>query len=254
MKSRFTVLLNDVSLNSLSDDICITDISYPAPEISYTVSNYAGRNGGIVSGKRMDATAVMISFELHVYGTRERQNVCSEIVRWAKDGGKLQTSDRVDQYLQCVCTRLPSIESAENWTDNLTVEFTAYSIPYWMAIYPSETVISGADAEGEVFVPGNAETLPDVEITAGNSITEVTVGFGETSITLTGLTMSAGDVIRITHDENGILYIKTGETSLLSKRTVTSSDDLTAECGNIPVSVSSDGSVTAIFRARGVWH
>ena len=254
MKCRFDVLLNDVSLLSLNDSIYITDISYQPPEYSFNVSRYAGRSGGYVVSNRKEKAVVRVSFELHIYGTQQRQNACQEIVSWAKAGGKLQTSDRVDQYLQCVCTSIPSVESALRWTDTLTLEFTAFSVPYWQGVYAAGTTITGASATGDIFVPGNAETRSDVEITANAAITALTVGFGSSSIALSGLTVTQGGVITFSHDQNGILSIKQGTTSLLDKRTAASSDDLAADCGNIAISVTADASVTAKFSAKGVWN
>lgn len=254
MKTRFIVALNGISLESLNENIAVTDIAYPPSATEYTVANFAGRSGGMAVRNHKRELTVTVTFELHEYGTQQRQNACQEIIRWAKNGGKLHTSDRPDQYLQCVCTKLPSVESASKWTDGLKVEFTAYAVPYWQGLYPSKLTISGASAEGVIFVPGNAETRPNVKITANTAITSLTVSFGNTSIALTGLETAADDVITIAHDENGILSIKTGTTSLLSKRSVTSSDDLVAECGNIPVTVTASGSVTAEFTAKGVWN
>lgn len=253
MKRRFHVLLNDVSLECLNENIAVTDIAYPPSPADYTVANFAGRYGGMAVKNHKRELTVTVTFELHEYGTQQRQNACQEIISWARNGGKLQTSDRPDQYLQCVCTKPPSIESASKWTDSLTVEFTAYTIPYWQGLYPSKFTITGASAEGVIFVPGNGETRPNVKITANTAITALTVCFGSTSISLTGLTVAQDDVITIAHDENGILSIKSGNTSLLAKRSVTSSDDLVSECGNIPVTVTASGSVTAEFTARGVW-
>lgn len=254
MKTRLIVALNGISLESLNENIAVTDIAYPPSATEYTVANFAGRSGGMAVKNHKRELTVTVTFELHEYGTQQRQNACQEIIAWAKNGGKLQTSDRPDQYLQCVCTQLPSVESASKWTDGLKVEFTAYTIPYWQGLYPAKTVISGASAEGVIFVQGNGETRPNVKITANTAITTLTVTFGSTSIALTGLETAADDVITIDHDENGILSIKSGETSLLSKRSVTSSDDLVAECGNIPVSVTASGSVDAEFTVKGVWN
>ena len=254
MKTRFTVLLNDVSLDSLNDDLVITDISYPASTAEVSVAQFAGREGGYITDRRKAQTTAVISFELHVYGTRARQEACQEVISWAKNGGKLQTSDRPDQYLQCVCTKLPSVESALRWTDALTVEFTAYAVPYWQSVFPSKTALSGAEDSGVVFVPGNAKTRADVKITASAAVTQLTVGFGSSVITLTGLTAGQGDVITVSHDDNGIPSIRQGTVSILSKRTAGSADDLVDECGNIPVTVSASAPVTAEFTVKGVWN
>lgn len=253
MKSRFSVVLNDIALEGLNEDICITDISYPAPAAEYAVSQYAGRSGGVAVRTPKREAVVSVTFELHIYSTQQRQNACQEIIAWAKAGGRLQTSDRVDQYLQCVCTKLPSIGSALNWTEQLTVEFTAYAVPYWRGVIPSKTTISGASAQGVIFVQGNAETRPSVKITANAAITELTVGFGDTSITLSGINLAAEDVVTIEHDANGILSIMQGQTSLLNKRTALSSDDLIADCGNIAVTIEADGEAVAEFGAEGGW-
>ena len=254
MKTRYEVFLNDISLSSLNDNLAITDISYPAPSIEHSVSQYAGRDGGYVSGSRKSEAVVAVSIELHIYNTQERQAACQEIISWAKNGGKLQTSDRVDQYIQCVCTKIPSIESALKWTDTLTVEFAAYAIPYWQSEFASEAALSGTDASGVVFVPGNGKTRADVKITASAALSSITVGFGSASITLSGLNVSAGDVIAFSHDENGTLYIKQGTVSLLLHRTPASSDDLEADCGTIPISITASSSVEAVFSAKGVWN
>ena len=254
MKTRFEVYLNDISLSSLNDNLAITDISYPAPVIDHTVAQYAGRDGGFISSSRKSEAVVVITFELHIYNTQDRQAACQEIITWARSGGKLQTSDRRDQFLRCVCRKPPSIESALKWNDPLTVEFAAYAIPYWQSIHASETTLTGTSATGRLFVPGNGKASADVKITASAALSSLTVGFGSTSITLSGLTASAGDVITFSHDENGTLFIKQGTASLLLRRTPASSDDLTAACGTVPISITASSSVEAVFSVKGVWN
>lgn len=254
MVNRFDVLLNNISLTSIDDNLYIKDISYPAPQIAHTVTTFAGRNGGIVTNKRKDEASVQVTFELHVYDPQKRQKALQEIILWATDGGKLQTSDRPDQFLRCVCTQLPSIDSAQKWTNDLSVTFTAYSVPYWQAMIPEKLTLTGSDVSDSLYVPGNAETTADIVITASESITGLSVTFGNKTLTLDSLTVSEGESIEIGHDFNGLLYIMQDGVSILNLRTAGSDDDLTAPCGNIGVSVYADGEFTAEISARGVWN
>lgn len=253
MKSRYDAWLNDVALSSLNEELYVSDISCQPPQFTYTVHNYAGRNGGHVTAKRTNELTVTISFELHLYGTQSRQDACAEIVSWAKDGGKLQISDRHDQYLQCVCTKFPSIESALRWTDTLTVEFTAYDVPYFQSSVPVKATGVGGEEEARVFVPGNAEATAEVTVTVLEPITTLTVGVGGKMIELTGLDLSENDEVIFYHDDYGILHISTNETAILPHRTALSADDLKAPCGTLELFCSSDGEVSADFQIRGGW-
>lgn len=254
MRNRFDVILNDISLAGMNADLYITDISYPVPEVEFSVANFAGKNGGLVTGTRKSETRVTVTFELHVYDPQMRQKACQEIASWAVNGGKLQTSDRPDQYLQCVCTRFPSIESAMKWTDQLKAEFTAYSVPYWQSVIPEKLILTGTNETGELYVPGNAEATADVTVSVSGTMTSLSITFGDTIIHLTGLSLHSGDTVDISHDENGILHIEGGGISLLGNRTASSDDDLSAPCGNVDVGVQSNVSVTAEFRVKGVWN
>ena len=251
MVSRYSVTLNNVSMSSLNANLYISDISYAPAEEEISVARFAGRSGGLVTHRRKNQASVTISFELHIYGTAARQDACAAVIAWAKDGGVLKTGDRSGQYLQCVCTKLPSVESALRWTDALTVEFTAYAIPYWQNVTATAATITGT---GTLNVPGNGgKAMVDAEITASASLTSLSISVGDTTIALSGISLSSGDKVKITHDENGILSIKKGTTSLLNKRTAASSDDLLAVCGAAnTITVSANAS--AAVSVKGVWH
>lgn len=251
MTSRYNVYLNNVALSSLNTSLYVSDISYAPVQEEISVANFAGRSGALVTNRRKPQTTVTVTFELHIYGTQARQNACADVIAWAKDGGILTTSDRADQYLQCVCTKLPAIESALKWTDNLTVEFTAYAIPYWQSVTPDTATVTGS---GSLFVHGNGgKAMVNAEITAGASLTALSIAVGDTTIALSNISLSANDVVNISHDANGILSIKKGTTSLLDKRTSASSDDLLAECGATNTVTVSENA-TAVISVKGVWH
>lgn len=253
MKGRCNVLLNGVSLLSLDENIIIRDISYQPPEIEHTVTALAGRNGGIVTGKRKAESSVVVTFGLYAYSTQARNKALQTVVSWAKNGGILETSDRPDQYLDCVCTGLPSVNSVVGWTDDLSITFTAYAMPFWQSLDCVRIAATSSNSPVSTFIPGNDKTLVDAVLTATGSVTEITVTAGETSITLSGLTLSSGDVVTISHDSNYLIRIRKGNDSLLANRTSLSSDDLEVMCGQVN-SFSVSSGVTAEFSVKGVWH
>lgn len=251
MQSGYDAYLNNVALSSLNANLYVSDISYTPVQEEVTLAHLARRNGGLVMHRRKEQSTVTISFELHVYSTQARQEACADVIRWASDGGRLTTTDRQGQFLDCVCTKLPAIESALKWTDTLTVEFTAFAIPYWQSATADTATVTGT---GTLFVHGNGgKAMVDATITANASMTSLSIEVGDTTIALSGISLSANDQVKITHDANGILSIKKGSTSLLNKRTAASSDDLLAVCGvNNAITVSSNA--TAAVSVKGVWH
>ena len=255
MISRYEVLLDGVPLSSMHDQLMILDIQHTPAQRQGNMSRKAKGNGVYISGLYQQQTTVSISFELHVYSIHERQRICDNIATMAMNCKILQTNDRPGKRLRVTCDQPPAIESAQQWTAPITMTFSAYAIPFWEESVPASVALTGTNKTGTLFVPGNAgETFVDVEVSAPSGISSLTISAGSTTITLTGLSVAAGGVIKVMHDENGILSIKNGNTSLLGHRTAASSDDLLVISGKRNnVSVSANNAVSCKFNARGLW-
>ena len=253
MISRHEAILNGVALSSVSPLIYITDISYPAPTVQTSLYTVAKRQGGRIRRRYIDKNSVVISMMIRAYDVRRRQEICNAIGKWAKDGGILETRDRVGQRLRCVCDNFPTVTSALRWTDPVTVTLSAYEQPFWEEVFPSQLTLTGTSATGALYVPGNAEeAFIEAKITAGAALSSIAMTAGDKTMTLSGLSVASGGIITISYDDEMIQSIKTGNTSLLSKRT--GADDLLAECGGeTTISISASASVTAEFSARGLW-
>lgn len=253
MISRYNAILNDVPLGNISSDILILDIKYQAPTFQDDTFAVAKRNGARLVDRIFQKTEVSVIFEIHAYGTKERQSICNDIVRWAKNGGVLETNDRDGQYLQCVCTGFPVIESVKNWTDPLTITFTAYAYPFWQEKIPSTMTLTGTTGSGILFVPGNVDNaLVRARIKANASLSSVELTVNGRILSLTGLSVNANQIIEISYDENAIQSIKVGSTSLLDKRSGV--DDLLARCGERnTVAFSSNASADVTFDVKGMW-
>lgn len=252
MKSRYEAFIDGIALSSVNPNLIILDIAHVVANPSIQTASVAKRNGSIPMDESQNGSAVVITFELHIYSISERQRVCQQVVQWAK-GNILETNDRNGQRLHVKCTQFPSISSAVKWTAPLTVTFTAFEHPHWEEKTPSQVQTSASGEEILLFVPGNAgDALVEVDIQPNATTQNITVSVGNTSMTLTGISATASDLVTIGYDDKGFLFIKKGETSLMGKRT--GSDDLLAECGKLnTVSFECSADVTVTFKARGLW-
>jgi len=256
MISRYEAYMDGVALSSISDKLLILDISHEAPRFENRSVQIAKRNGLYIADRYRESAQVTITFALRIYDIAERQHVCQEVVRWAM-GKILQTNDRPNQRLRVICETPPVIESALNWLDAISVVFNGYIVPFWEDAIQSTAVVTGAT--GTLYVPGNvpqniARTVVEVSVEPYATITGITLGCGETSITLSGIHVSSAETLVIDYDEQMNLRIRNGDTSYLNKRTAASSDDLLAVCGAAnTLAVDCTSTVKATFKARGLW-
>lgn len=254
MRSRYEAFLNGVALSSINPDIIIHDISYGEPQIKDETFSVAKRNGARLFRRSFNPLTVTIVFEIHAYKVSERQAICQSICSWAKNGGELKTNDMDGLFLQCECTQFPTISSVMNWLDELEIEFTAYSIPFWQDVAQTSVAFdAGTSGSKSQFVGGNADvSLVEAEIVANASLSSVSLTVNGRTLSLTGLSVSSGSTIKITYDKDAIQSIKVGTTSLLDKRSGV--DDLLVNCGESNTfSFSSSASVTMTYKVRGLW-
>ena len=253
MRSRYEVSLNNEALSSIHPNIYVSDISYTPASIkteSYTV---AKRDGARINRRYIDKASVTVQFMVRIYNPIERQEVCSRIIRWARDGGNLRTSDRYEQTLQCTCDNFPAIASSHQWTDTLSLTFTAYEKPYWESINTSSITLNGTTGSGNLFVPGDAfGAYVSVTVHANAALTSAVLTVEGRTLSLTGLNVASGKDINITYTDQMIQRIMVDSTSLLDKRT--GADDLIAECGKINTfSFETSASANVTFNAKGAW-
>lgn len=253
MISRYEAVLNNIALSSLSSDILILDVQYLTPEVRTDTLTLAKREGARVYRQYIAGSSVTIQFEIHAYGIANRQSILGDVVRWAKNGGLLEINDRPNQQLRCVCNTYPSIASVRNWTDPLSITFSAYELPFWFEKNPVTLTLTGTGSSGDLFVPGNIDkALVEADITANATLSSVSLTVNGQTMSLTGLSVASGSTIVLSYDQNMIQSIKVGNISLIPNRSGV--DDLLAKCGETNImSVSASASVTVVFKVKGVW-
>lgn len=253
MISRYGVFLNGLSLEAISPEILIHDIEYTPVSIRNETFALARRQGAHITRRYIDSNSVSVLFEIQAYDISERQTILNRVNRWAKNGGVLQTTDRTGQRLRCICEQFPSITSVKTRGQELRITFSAHSLPFWESVSPAKLTLTGTSASGSLYVPGNVDgAFVELTATANGALTDITFTAGDTELTLSGLNIASGRKIIIAYDDDMIQSIKTGNTSLLNKRT--GSDDLIVKSGETEsFALTANVACTVEYRVRGLW-
>lgn len=253
MRSYFDIAVNGEWLSGIDESVYVLDVVENPKENIYSISQTAF-NGSRFIRKTRQSLSVTARVFIAQQDPQRRAQVLQFVQGWANCGGRVEVSYRTGQYLTAVCDEPPTLVSANKWTDPLYVVFTAYEFPFWRS--EDKTNVSIAST-GSIKPGGVSKSMPcDVTITnTGNSeVTQLTVTAGETRLSFANVSLPAGGKLEIMHDESGLLSAKIDDVSILINRTEESSDDLLVSGGvNNSISVSSDGSVSALFKAWGVY-
>lgn len=264
MLTRYGVWLDNRGLADIDDTIYIVDISEQEYDQQIIKAESSLGGGTRFIANRRFSLSIEIRFLVRERSIARRQEIVSRIRGWAK-AGYLTTTEKPGKRLYVVCSRYPVATSAQRWTEELTMAFTAYDVPYWederalsCTVHSVETTPGASlshQGSARLFQRGTAPALLNATITANEAITRVRLvgGVSGKYLQFSDLGMKAGDVLTITHDERGILYAKVNGESVLSKRTTASQDDLLVQPGENTITLRADGTCTAACEVRGRW-
>lgn len=258
MRTRYRIAVGGTWLDSIDKNLVILDIAYSAPDFQITQNKVANLYGYDIGTTYFEKQTVTVSFELHIYDIKERNEVCQAVNKWASAGGVLITNDREGQRLLDVrCEKYASIESARNWTDPLTLVFATTYNPFWQSTEQKTAVLetTGTSKSKALSMDGNyGEALLSVDFTAKAVIANVKIACGDTMLWLKGLGLKNNDILTIDYVHRRILRIRVNGKSVMSKLDPTSSDRLTIPCGEkTTVKIVASNKFTATVKARGMW-
>lgn len=253
MLTYFDAAIGGEWMSSLDENLLVIDVQ-ESKKKSISTADKPFADGQRFIRSQRKTLSVAVRFVIAHADPSRRAYVLGLVQEWAHKGERLEVNYRENQFLLARCDDPPSLTSANVWTGEMTVVFTAYEFPFWLGHDEAAVTISGS---GSISPGGTYDRIPcDVRITNKGSapVTAVTVSANQTSMSFEGISLPPGAALEITHSEQGILSAKIGEASVLARRTDTSSDDLLVSGGtNNSISVAANGSVTAAFKARGVY-
>ena len=280
--SLFDVTIGSVALSTLSDKIYIRDIiEEPYEEEIFKASKayYAGQR---VSKKVRRALSVRVVFVVRERNPQKRAEIFDSIASWAESDRTLyvnyRTITRVTEsgytytegrrLSRVVVTEPPAINSANKWTKDVAITFTAFDVPYWEdeSKYGYSFAANTLDIfsrylySGNIYNRGTAESPVTMRITNDSSsqLQSMNIRCGNSWFYFENLDIDPGAGLEIDYDsDSGILQIlERRSDGLLGAnkmpcRTAESQDDLMISPGAVSVQVSANVAVSGYFYCRG---
>ncbi len=256
MRDLMTCALNGADLFDLDDRIYIEDIIEEA-ETDHETDNRAAYGMFPMNVPHHQSIVVTVKFMVKERIRYERNGVVHKIQGWAKPGW-LTTNIRPNQRLYVFCTKQPKIETFD-WTQRMEIQFTAYGEAYWQDIAPlsfeSESDVSSASVVVKPMCTHECFFEAQITPTSGETLTAVTITVNGKSFQLTGLSVVHSHPLSIYYDELHLLHIESNGTSLLSKRSAASADDLILN-QNVNNTISMTFDVTCAYTVyiRRLWE
>jgi len=250
------IMLNGISIRENDPRIVVSGILDSQPKEKAIVTSMGYTHGGRLTKTIRQELTTTFTVGVNESDFEERNAIYQAIRKWGRYAGYLTTGARENQRLYVETMEIKT--SGKRQAETLAITFTAYAMPFWENIAAQSAAVSTAATSGSALLsaPGNAdECAVDAEITAvGGTLNTLTVIVGNTSMSFTALGITANNKLTIAHRDDGLLTIKNGATSLMTKRTGASADDLIAEPGSSnAVSFSGNVTCTAKFSTRGRW-
>lgn len=257
------VSLGGEQLDSLDDRIIITGIDEAAGKDNITAVGSAAGFGQRITGQRRDTLDVTVKFALNIKNTSrsmmaDREELLEKINAWAvsNSGGWLRIGHKPGRRLRVMLAQAPGAGDMYNWSNEFTMVFRAYSIPFWEDNAATEMTPKGVTNMHQFYidVPGNTDTVMDmtVENKSGKTINNITLTVGGKKISFSGLGLGGSESLVIDHVHTGKKYYfraTAGGKSALAKRT--GQDDFYVTPGKTLVKVEADRAVKVTASVRG---
>lgn len=256
MRTRYDVYMDGLPLDAIDPDIYVTDVQETPASYDATTLQRANGDGLRVLRRLRESLQVRVAFMVRETDVGRRRDIVQRVDAWAMGGKYLSLGDRPGQRLRVMCETLPGITSALKWTQELSMTFTAYAMPYWEADTPMRAVFSGTGGTAVIRNAGTAPCFLEAEIsnTSGDTLSGVALEADGHAMGFSGLALGAGKTLKLFYDDNWLLRAEVDGASVLNRRTADSVDDLMLPPGKTTtVTIAADKAVSVTLKARSLW-
>ena len=250
------VSLGGVQLHELHESIVIRSVDPGVPRENVTAADRMGGFGQRITGEHWQTLEASVSYAIDIPKTRlaERREVFDMVNTWALKKGWLWMNERPGKRMYVEKTVVPGSMDLRDWTDEYTITFRAYSVPFWQDA-TATTVKSKTLASGSVTaeIGGNVKGVIDVSFQnkSGKTIDNFWVQANGNRITMSNLGLGGSATLTISHTTTGLLQFKIGSTGVYTK--YTGADDLYVNPGNTTVTFSADRAGILTVTNYGRW-
>ena len=256
MRTRYDVYMDGLPLDAIDPAIYVTDVQETPASYDATTLQRAKGDGLRVLRRLRDSLQVRVAFMVRETDVGRRREIVQRVAAWAMGGKYLALGDRPGQRLRVLCETLPGITSALKWTQELSMTFTAYAMPYWEADMPTRASFTGTGGTAAIHQAGTAPCFLEAEIsnTSGSTLTSLSMAADGQTMAFTGMALGAGRTLKIFYDDKWLLRAEVDGASVLNRRTADSVDDLILPPGKATtVTIAADKAVSVTLKARGLW-
>lgn len=263
MQLAHRVSLNGQELDELDNRIIIKGIEEAAGKETFSAVSYGGRDGQRVTNHRRDTLDVTVKFALNIRRDQlqERSNIFELVNKWAANGGWLKVNYKAGRHVYVVCAQAPGAGDQWKRTNEYSITFRAFGVPYWQQEVESALRIQNISSLSNraIGVDGSTQTVMNVEFrnTSGSTANTFSITASGKTFAFSDLGLANGETLVIDHTAEGVLRIRIKSSggsyrSAFNKRTPESADELFISPGTIYVSMSSQraGTLTVSYAGR----
>lgn len=245
MRTKCLVYLNGVGMHEISRDVVINSIDENAVTMQTATLASGTRVGQRVTARTRGYLEVDISFSLrNIKNYQRRADTLDAVNAWAMAGGEMEVNYRPDKRLRVTCDSLPAAGYMRDWTDEYTIAFRAYEIPFWEDARESAVTRTTAGETITIVRMGTAPTplcFTCKNMGSGAADT-ASISAGGHTISFSGLGLAVGETLALDYDESGMQRIRILSQSGSARdaydaRTAESADDILLEKANESVTM-----------------
>lgn len=250
------VALNGQQLDEISDAIVIRSIDPGVPNESISAVDKMGGFGQRITGSHYNTLDVTVTYAIDIPKRRmaERREVFDLVNTWANRKGWLTINWMGSRRMYVDKAVLPGSGDMWQWTNEFTIVFRAYNVPFWQDEQPSQGQ-SGTTSSGSIWITnaGNAASVVDAtfENRSGMTINNFSISAGGNTLRLSSLGLGGSETLRIHHGTDGLLRLQIGGRSVYDR--YRGDDDLYVDPGSFRVSFSADRAGNLTAQCYGRW-
>ena len=245
--------MDGVALSTVGP-ILIRQVHEDPPVLEIQNGDRPGGYGQRVLSKKRQSLKLAIECQIReLFDLAARSRAVEALARWTQ-GSVLELSNHPDRRLLCYCSGEPALGEVRDYTASVRLEFTADAVPFWEDKLQTALAMSGSAGTGTLLVPGTAETPVCISVKpTGAALTSFSATVGGQTISLSSLSVAKNSMMYFERDLRDDLAIRSGTSSLLSKRSAASADDLFVKPGGASVSFTANTACDVTFSVRGRW-
>lgn len=254
------ISLGNQQLDTVDPSIVIRSIEPGTPKKNVMAVDRMYGNGQRITGVHWQTleTKVHWAMDIPKRDMSERRRVFDAVAAWANRKGWLEVGwmNGIGMYVDDVT--FDDAGDLWNWTNEYTITFKAYNVPFWQELWPYQFVgIHTAAGQFDYTVKGCLTSVMDIEIQniSGMTIQDIKIevrGAVSSNMWLQNVGLGGYDTLYINHGANGILRILDNYgNSKLSCMNVTSTDDLYIAPGTSRILFGVDRAVEFRTSVRG---